>query len=194
MSPTSNGSVKMKRASRTRRAMAAGLASAALGACLTLVGAGTSVAQAPPPPPAPAPVSGSTAHPQQPPTYMDEGIRLWEQLGWPNFHNLGNRDWVTAGSFVNPSTRQRVNEIVFTGGWYQDRDGSLRRFMDSGQAGPSSVHAGGAFQEYNTTVYHQQLNAAIPRRDANRIVRNVRTGDVFWTNDHYGSFHYMGRH
>ncbi|WP_333493421.1 hypothetical protein [Kitasatospora cathayae] len=193
MSPMTNGSVDAKRASRSRRAMAVGLASAALGACLSFAGAGTSVA-APPPPPAPAPVSGSDAHPQQPPAFMVDAIRLWEQIGWPNATNIGNREWVNAGSFVNPSTHQRVNELLFTGGTYNDRDGSLRRFMNTGGAGPSSVNAGGAFQEYNTTVYHVPENSNIPGRDTNRIVRNIRTGDVFWTTDHYKSFHYMGRH
>ncbi|MEV5848707.1 hypothetical protein AB0M32_42750 [Streptomyces sp. NPDC051985] len=51
----------------------------------------------------------------------------------------------------------------------------------------------GTFQEYDTTVWQTQQNVAVPRRDANRIVRAIGTGDVFWTNDHYPTFPYMGR-
>ncbi|MCX5049549.1 MULTISPECIES: ribonuclease domain-containing protein [unclassified Streptomyces] len=191
MSPISEKSANGKRALLSRRSMAVAVAAAALGASLSLAGAGTSVA-APPPPP--ASVSGSASNQQQAPGYMQDGLHLWEQIGWPNFNNIGNREWIHAGSFVDPRTFQRVDEELFTGGRYEDRDGRLRAFMDSGQAGPSSMNAAGAFQEYNTTVYHQQVNSAIPRRDANRIVRNIRTGDVFWTDDHYNNFHYMGRH
>ncbi|MFE2424593.1 hypothetical protein [Streptomyces hokutonensis] len=186
-------SMKEQRDWRGRRAVIAGLASAVLAMVMTVALAGPSVAQTPPPPP-PAPVSGSQAHPQQPPGFMDPGIRLWEQIGWPNAGDpQGNREWWLAGSIVTPQ-RRHVNEYLFTGGQYQDRNGWLRSFMDAGHAGPSSVHRGGFFQEYNTTVYHVHANANLPRRDGNRIVRNVRTGDVWWTDDHYASFHYMGRH
>ena len=79
---------------------------------------------------------------------------------------------------------------------YQPRGGSSspRCAVHDSSAGSSSTGYTGTFQEYNTTVYHTQLNAAIPRRDANRIVRAINTGDLFWTNDHYSTFHYMGRH
>ncbi|MFD8000410.1 hypothetical protein [Streptomyces mirabilis] len=180
-----------------RNALALGLAAMTLGAGLSLTATGTSVAAPPPAPPAPsapAGTSGSSAHPQQPPSYMDQGIELWEHMGWPNWRAIANRNWITAGSFVNPSTHQRVNEIIFSGGRYEDRDGRLRAFLNSGSAGSASMGYTGTFQEYNTTVYHQQLNSAVPRRDANRIVRAVNTGDLFWTNDHYSTFHYMGRH
>ena len=29
---------------------------------------------------------------------------------------------------------------------------------------------------------------------AARVVRAIGTGDLFWTDDHYSTFHYMGRH
>jgi hypothetical protein len=176
-----------KLADRVKGGIALTLAAAGLVLGLGIAAPGAASA-APPPPP----VSGSSSNPQNPPGYMWQAIVFWGQLEWPNFRNVGDREWFEAASFVDPSTHQQVHDIVFTGGRFYDYDGRLRAFMNSGQAGPSNGYTG-AFQEYNTTIYHQRINDNIPRRDSARIVRALGTGDVFWTDDHYKNFHYMGR-
>jgi len=176
-----------KLADRVKGAVALTLTAAGLVLGLGIAAPGAASA-APPPP-----VAGSSSNPQNPPGYMWQGITFWGQLDWPNFRNIGDREWFEAASFVDPRTHQQVHDIVFTGGRFYDRDGRLTAFLNSGQAGSSSRGYTGTFQEYNTTIYHQQVNDAIPRRDAARIIRAIGTGDVFWTDDHYTSFHYMGR-
>ncbi|MFD0441176.1 hypothetical protein [Streptomyces chartreusis] len=151
--------------------------------------AGRTPSDWPAPPPQGAIQSSPPLTNQQPPSYMQDGIRLCSTMGWPNWRNLGNREWITAGQYLDPSTHRRINEIVFTGGRYEDRDGRLHAMLSQG--GHTYT---GTFQEYNTTVWQTRQNVAVPRRDANRIVRAITTGDVFWTNDHYSTFHYMGRH
>ncbi|WP_060877870.1 ribonuclease domain-containing protein [Streptomyces scabiei] len=86
-----------------------------------------------------------------------------------------------------------MQENIYTGGQYFDRDGALRSFMNGGHAGSAAIGYTGTFQEYNTTVYTSQGSSTVPRRDARRIVRAISSGDVWWTDDHYGSFHYLGR-
>ncbi|MFJ2440893.1 MULTISPECIES: ribonuclease domain-containing protein [unclassified Streptomyces] len=186
----------MRNSIRSRRTVALALATAALGTALTFGSTGAAMAAGIPgsgPNQQSSSVTGSSAHPDALPGDMDEGLDFWQTLGWPNWHNIGTRTWFVASSFVNQSTHQQVQESVFTGGQYQDRDGSLRAFMNNGGAGPSSVGYTGTFQEYNTTVYTTQANSDAPRRDARRVVRALTTGDVWWTNDHYSTFHYMGR-
>ncbi|MDQ0688476.1 MULTISPECIES: hypothetical protein [Streptomyces] len=186
---------------RTRRAVALGLATAALGSALTLAGSGAATAQPiPPSGPSqsnngggPSGVSGSVTHPDPEPHDMVQGTDFWRDMGWPNWHNIGNQHWFTGASWVDPARRTQVREIVYTGGQYQDRDGRLRAFLNAGLAGTSARGYTGTFQEYNTTVYVTPANGAAPRRDARRVVRAINTGDVWWTNDHYSTFHYMGR-
>lgn len=187
---------------RTRRAIALGLASAALGTAFSLGSPGAAMA-APIPPSGPnqastsgsAPVFGSAGHPQSLPHDMQEGLDFWRDMGWPNWHNIGGRDWFTASVWLDPATHAQHRSLVFTGGQYQDRDDALRDFMHNGHASTSStaLHYMGTFQEYNTTVYTTTVNSAVPRRDARRIVRAVNTGDVWWTDDHYSTFHYLGQ-
>ncbi|MET8983156.1 ribonuclease domain-containing protein [Streptomyces sp. NPDC004539] len=184
---------------RTRRTVTLGLAAAALGTALTLGNSGTAMA-APIPPSGPsqstsnsATVTGDQQHLQALPNDMQTGFDLWFHMGWPNWRNIGTRQWFLAGSFADSRTHQQIQENIFTGGQYNDRDGALRDFMNAGGAGTSGPGYTGTFQEYNTTVYTTQGTSAVPNRDARRIVRALSTGDVWWTSDHYSSFHYMGR-
>ncbi|KOG11427.1 hypothetical protein [Streptomyces viridochromogenes] len=183
---------------RTRRAIALGLASAALGTAFSLGSPGAAMAQ-PIPPSGPSQsgssVAGSSSNPQPAPQDMRDGLDFWRDMGWPNWHNIAGREWFTASAWVDPATHRQHREMIFTGGQYQDRDGALRSFMHAGHAGTSStaMHYMGSFQEYNTTIYTGPVNSAVPRRDARRLVRAVNTGDVWWTDDHYSTFHYMGR-
>ncbi|MFD5478654.1 hypothetical protein [Streptomyces hawaiiensis] len=185
---------------RTRRAIALGLAAAALGGGLTLGSSGAAVAQ--PIPPSgpnqsnnnpPAGVFGSQAQHQPAPHDMTRGIGYWYDQQWPNWHNIGDRQWFPGHPVRDARTGQTVQTIIYTGGRYQDYDGRLRAFMNAGLAGTSSIGYRGTFQEYNTTVYTGTQNSNVPRRDARRIVRALTTGDVWWTNDHYSTFHYLGR-
>jgi hypothetical protein len=124
---------------------------------------------------------------------MVEGTRFWEDMQWPNWRNIASREWYTATSWIDPARHTQVRERIFTGGRYQDNDGRLRRFLNSGLAGDDSRDYTGTFQEYNTTIYDRQRDDVVPRRDANRIIRAISTGDLFWTDDHYSTFHYAGR-
>ncbi|WNM35744.1 hypothetical protein RKE30_37985 [Streptomyces sp. Li-HN-5-11] len=192
--------------------LTAGLIIAAPGSAIAAGGGGATSNSVPPPPPINAGNGGGTGasggavvnsavpgvfgtgdSPQQPPTSMEEGFQLWQGMDWPNWRAIGNREWFPAGSFVDPRTRHRVHELVFTGGRYYDRDNRLRDFLNRGLGASSSRPYPGTFQEYNTTVYTRQVASSIPRRDANRIVRAVGTGDTWWTTDHYSTFHYMGQ-
>ncbi|KOV88383.1 hypothetical protein ADL01_01960 [Streptomyces sp. NRRL WC-3618] len=149
---------------KSRRAFAVGFVASTLALGIGVAAPGVASAQ-------PAPVSGSAQHTQNPPSNMDLGIDFWENMGWPNWRNLGDREWIEAAH------------------WTQ----GLINFMNS-PAAPSSSHGyTGTFQEYNTTIYDRQRDDVVPRRDANRIVRAIGTGDLFWTDDHYSTFHYAGR-
>ncbi|WP_055535459.1 hypothetical protein [Streptomyces graminilatus] len=163
-----------------------GLATSALALGLGIAAPGAAFA-------APAPVSGSSSNPELPPNDMVEGIDYWHNMQWPNWRNIGNREWFEVAHWEENGNGQTHHEMVFTGGQFFDRDGALRNFMNNGPA-PSSSHGyTGSFQEYNTTIYDRVEADDIPRRDARRIIRAIGTGDMFWTTDHYATFHYAGR-
>jgi hypothetical protein len=196
----------VNRFTKVRSAVVMGLAATTL-----FLGAGSAIAATPPPgnrlpcggsssncPPAPAPapspvpgVQGDWAHTQQPPSYMNSGINIWTRWGWPNWRQ-GARGWYVVSSTVNPATHQQTQDIVYTGGQYYDGDGRLRAFLNAGLAGPLSENYQGTFQEYNTTIYHQVQSPNVPYRNAVRLVRAIGSGALFWTADHYKTFHYMG--
>lgn len=170
---------------KTKGVLATGLAISALALGMGVAAPGVASAQ-------PAPVGGSAQHVQMPPSNMDRAIDFWAQMGWPNWRNIGNREWFEANRYDDTAGRLHY-EVVFTGGRFYDRDQGLINFMNS-PAAPSSSHGyTGTFQEYNTTIYDRQQPDDLPRRDARRIVRAISTGDLFWTDDHYSTFHYAGR-
>ena len=170
---------------KSRRAFAVGFVASTLALGIGVAAPGVASAQ-------PAPVSGSAQHTQNPPSNMELGIDFWENMGWPNWRNLGDREWIEAAHWTD-SNGVTHSDFVFTGGRFYDRDQGVINFMNS-PAAPSSSHGyTGTFQEYNTTIYDRQRDDVVPRRDANRIVRAIGTGDLFWTDDHYSTFHYAGR-
>ncbi|WP_405770814.1 hypothetical protein [Streptomyces sp. NBC_01538] len=169
---------------KTRGVLATGLAISALALGMGVAAPGVASAQ-------PAPVGGSAQHTQAPPSNMDRAIDFWAGMGWPNWRNIGDREWIEAAR--HDDSNGVHYEIVFTGGRFYDRDQGIINFMNS-PAAPSSSHGyTGTFQEYNTTIYDRQRDDEVPRRDRNRIVRAIGTGDLFWTDDHYSTFHYAGR-
>lgn len=186
---------------QTRRAAALGLATAALGSAFTLGSSGVATAQPiPPSGPSqgnnanpPSGVFGSETQPVPEPHDMLEGTLLWEDMQWPNWHNIADRGWHTANAWYDSIRQTNYVQRIFTGGRYQDNEGRLRRFLNSGMAGDDSRDYTGTFQEYNTTIYTVPGSSADPRRDARRVVRAILTGDTWWTNDHYSTFNYMGR-
>lgn len=178
-----------KLVAKARGAMVLVLAASGLVLGLGVAVPGAASAQTPPPPP--PPVQGNSHHVQMPPNHMSRAIDFWHDMHWPNWRNIGDREWFEGNRYQDPRTGRDVHELVYTGGRYYDRDGRLMAFMNNGQ-GPSSSYAG-TFQEYNTTIYNQPVDDSVPRRNVYRIVRAIGTGDMFWTDDHYASFHYMGR-
>ncbi|MEW2114940.1 hypothetical protein AB0945_07070 [Streptomyces sp. NPDC005474] len=170
---------------KTRGVLATGLAISALALGMGVAAPGVASAQ-------PAPVWGNAHNTQPPPAYMDRGIDLWAGMGWPNWRNIGDREWFEGDRYEDVNGRNHYR-IIFTGGRFYDRDQGLTNFMNSPAAPSSSRGYTGTFQEYNTTIYDRQQPDDIPRRDAVRIVRAIGTGDLFWTDDHYSTFHYAGR-
>lgn len=179
-----------KLVAKARGAMALVLAASELVLGLGVAVPSAAVAQAPPSKP---PVQGNSQHIQMPPNHMSRAIDFWHDMHWPNWHNVGDREWFEANRYQDARTGRDVHELVYTGGRFYDYDGRLRAFMNSQNAPSTSRGYTGTFQEYNTTIYNQPVDDSIPNRNVYRIVRAISTGDMFWTDDHYWTFHYMGR-
>ncbi|RPF35065.1 hypothetical protein [Streptomyces sp. TLI_185] len=141
-----------------------------------------------------AKVSGDADHPgrlTQGKT-QDKTLKLWQGLHFPDWHNVGDRD----DSFLtNQWTDQfgvRHQEWVETGGRYWDNGNSLRDFMNSGGAGPSSRNYAGTFQEYVAHPFDHRPQFG-ERTGSDRFVRAISSGDTWVSYDHYNSFIYLGK-
>ncbi|MGW6902879.1 hypothetical protein [Streptomyces sp. NPDC054940] len=142
-----------------------------------------------------AKVEGDYQHPKKltPGKKPERTKGYWEQLGWPNWRGIGDRDasWQVA-SWTDPSTAKKHIEWVETGGRYWDNGHSLRDFMNSGGAGPSSRNYQGTFQEYNADTFDHRLREGEATGNS-RFVRAINTGDLWVTYNHYKSFLYLGK-
>jgi hypothetical protein len=160
--------------------------------CTTLPGA-----TCPAPPPAnkgKAKITGDAQHPGT----LTQGkmqaktLKLWQQIGWPNFHNVGDRDIAFNVEDYHVGATH-IQHWIETGGRYYDNGNSLRDFMNRGEAGPSSRGYQGNFQEYVAHYFDHNPNGEGERTGQDRFVRAINTGDVWFTRDHYKSFTYLGK-
>ncbi|MHC5903632.1 hypothetical protein ACVNF4_06915 [Streptomyces sp. S6] len=106
--------------------------------------------------------------------------------GWPGDTN--GRGWY---SFTTGSWPRRTTHWIYYGGVFQDRGGQVAN-QEAGFHVPNMYTDGstGAYREYDT-LSHESTGSNI--RGTMRIVRNIYTGHVYATFDHYNTFHYLGR-
>ncbi|MFF4501858.1 hypothetical protein [Streptomyces sp. NPDC001401] len=120
------------------------------------------------------------------PRGVQRALNYWRNMGWPNWHNVGQRGEVW----------QVDNQAyIETGGQYFDHPNQwgvrIRDFMNEGYAGEPRNYQG-SFQEYYGSVYQSNPEESGEATGNFRIVRAINTGDVFISIDHYSTFRYVG--
>ncbi|GAA2518705.1 ribonuclease domain-containing protein [Streptomyces longisporus] len=108
--------------------------------------------------------------------------------GWPDA--FWGRNWY---GFYEPGVGR--DQFIYYGGTFNDNAGVITRAeinhgVSSNDAWQSSqVHGNSPYVEYDIDYY----GSAGASRNARRLVRNTRSGNVYATFDHYNSFYYLGR-
>ncbi|WP_198539522.1 ribonuclease domain-containing protein, partial [Streptomyces graminilatus] len=123
-------------------------------------------------------------------------LRYQRGAGWPGWADGGH--WY---GYWEPAANwgRGANMFLYYGGTFHDYGNRVSNQEIQRGAGRSDAHASytDRFGQWHRSTYveydidfHSQARAG---RDAPRIVRDFRTGDVYATFDHYNRFHYLGR-
>ncbi|GAA3796757.1 hypothetical protein GCM10022403_033340 [Streptomyces coacervatus] len=107
--------------------------------------------------------------------------------GWPD--SFWGQNWY---AFYEPGIGR--DQFIYYGGTFHDRAGLVTQAernhgVSSNDAWQSSaVNGNSPYVEYDIDYY----GSANDPRNARRLVRNTRTGNVYATFDHYQTFYYLG--
>lgn len=111
--------------------------------------------------------------------------------GWPGDTARSAVGWYhwTTGTFL-----RRETNWIWYGGVFNDRNHRLSN-LEASFGVPASRRQGvhQVYREYDMLGYTTGQRPGSGSRGQYRIVRNVDTGHVYATFDHYTSFHYLGR-
>ncbi|WP_416979606.1 ribonuclease domain-containing protein [Streptomyces sp. T028] len=116
-------------------------------------------------------------------------LDTWAGHGWP--HAGFGRQW-----YAYWDNRTRRNQFLYYGGTFNDRSGLIStieqaRGVPASRAFSTDRRRTAPYVEYDVDYWDHPWGT--PDRGARRFVRNPNSGNVYYTNDHYRSFYYVGR-